>query len=98
MKKYGLVIAAMAVAGATAVSAQGISIGPGGIGIDVDRPERRQVIERRERGFERDRDDRVMMRSGRDVRTTGSVRCRTETVRRKDRFGRTVTERVRDCD
>jgi hypothetical protein len=95
MKRLGLVVA-ITLIGTTAASAQSIDIGPRGIGVDVDGSDRR--IERRERRWDGDREDSVIIRRDRDVRTTGSVRCRTTIVRRENRFGEVVTRRIRECD
>jgi hypothetical protein len=63
--------------------------------VDVDGSDRR--IERRDRR-DRDRDERVIIRRDRDVRSTGSVDCRTTVVRRENRSGEMVTKRIRECD
>lgn len=95
MNKLAMALGALVIAGTGAASAQSLRIGPDGIGIEDNRVERR--VERRfDRGYD---DDRVVVRRGRDVVTTGSVeRCRTTIVRRENRFGEMVTRRIRECD
>ncbi len=90
------IIFALTLAGVTAASAQSFNVGPRGIGVDVDGPDRHGA--RRERSWDGDRDERVLPRRGRDVRATGAVGCRTTTVRRENRFGKMTTERIRECD
>jgi hypothetical protein len=77
----------------TTASAQGISIGPGGVRVDTDdRRDRR--IERRIESREYDRrvDDR--RRGDYDRRPE---RCRTGIERTRNRFGEVVTRRTRVC-
>ena len=84
MKKLVL-ICAFAALGATSAGAlePRISIGPGGIGVDVNRPDR-------------DRDRRWRER---DVVTTGSTRrCRTVIEQDTNRYGERVERRTRECD
>ncbi len=95
MKKLGIIIA-LALAGATAASAQSFNVGPRGIGVDVDGPDRR--LESRERRRTDDREERVLSRREREVRATGGVGCRTTIVRRENRFGKMTSERIRECD
>ncbi|HEY8565493.1 MAG TPA: hypothetical protein VIL65_08345 [Beijerinckiaceae bacterium] len=98
MKKISLLLA-FTVLGSAAASAQGLYIGPGGVGIDGGRPDRVERIERMERRGYGPREDRVIVRDRRDIRSTGSVeRCRTTIVRRENRFGELVTRRIRECD
>ena len=94
MKKLGFVLA-LSLMGATAASAQGIQLQ---LGSDPDRgwdrAPRERVIVRERRGGDWDED-----RGGRRrVETTGSVGCRTTTVRRENDRGQMVTRRIRDCD
>jgi hypothetical protein len=72
----------------TVASAQGISIGPGGVRVETDRD--RRFDERRYRGdrFERRRGERFERRG---------PRCRVEVERRRNRFGEIVTRRTRIC-
>ncbi len=95
MKKLGLafLLTVMATAGA---SAQGVEFR---IGPDADRSwdrgSRERVIVRERRGRDWDEDRRVRRR---EVETTGTVGCRTTTVRRENRRGEMVTQRIRECD
>ena len=97
MKKISLILA-FTVLGSAAASAQGVYFGPGGVGVDAGRPDRVERIERRGYGYG-PREERVIVRDRRDVRTTGSVeRCRVTIVKRENRFGELVTKRIRECD
>lgn len=97
MKKLGLAII-LTVMGAAGASAQGVEFR---IGPDADRgwdrgSRERVIVRDRDR---RDRDeDRSVRRRGREVETTGTVGCRTTTVRRENDRGQMVTQRIRDCD
>jgi hypothetical protein len=93
--------------GATAASAQGIEIRPGGsggpsIGIGSDRGGERSMRrgDRDDRGMRRgDREDRVIVRRrDREIGTTGNVGCRTTTVKKEDAFGRMTTKRIKTCE
>ncbi len=94
MKRLGIALA-LTVLATGGASAQSLSIGPGGIGVDVDGPRRveRRIIR------EVEPEERVVVRRRyRDVERTGSTRCRTTIVRRENRFGELVTRRIRECD
>jgi hypothetical protein len=94
MKKLGFVLA-LSLMGATAASAQGIQLQ---LGSDADRgfdrAPRERVIVRERRGGDWDEGRAVRRR----VETTGSVGCRTTTVRRENDRGQMVTQRIRECD
>lgn len=95
-KTTAIVIAAAAMLGATAVSAQTIDFGRGSPSIDLRSNKQRDRDSQREQL----RDNRYGSR-GYDRRdlSTGSVRsgCREVTVREQDDYGRTVTRTRRDC-
>jgi hypothetical protein len=82
--------------GAAGASAQGIEfrIGPDA-DRGYDRGSRERVIVRERRGRDWD-EDRVTRR--RVIESTGSVGCRTTTVRRENARGQMVTQRIRECD
>ena len=92
MKHIAVTLSVMLLS-ATAASAQGIEIRPGGsggpsIGIGSDRGIRRGH-----------REDRVSVRPrDREIRTTGNVGCRTTIVKKEDRFGRMTTKRIQTCE
>lgn len=94
MKHIAAAVAFTILAAGTA-SAQSFEVGPGGVRVDDGR--RGERMERREGGYDRgerrerdfDRGERRMGRGGRE--------CRTTVVRRVDRYGDTVTRRVREC-
>ena len=72
---------------------------------DGDRDRRRggdfseRGFDRRDRGFDRrEREERVIVRRGREVFSTGGVGCRTIIVRRENALGDMVTKRIRRCD
>ena len=83
MKKLVLICALAALGATSAIAQPSINIGPGGIGVDVDR---------------RDRDRDRRYREDRDVRTTGSTRCRTVIEQSTNRYGERVESRTRRCD
>ena len=97
MKHIALTLS-MLLLGSTGASAQNIEFRPGGsegprigIGSDRDRHE--------DRGMRRGhRDDRVIVRRDREIRSTGNVGCRTTTVKKEDAFGRMTTKRIKTCD
>jgi hypothetical protein len=84
--------------GATAAAAQGIEIRPGGsdgprIGIGSDRNRHEDRSMRRGQ-----RDDGVIVSRDREIRSTGTVGCRTTIVKKEDAFGRVTTKRIKTCD
>jgi hypothetical protein len=82
MKKL-ILAAALGLFGATAVSAQpSISIGPGGVGVDLDRRDR-------DRRFREEREVRT---------TGSTRRCRITIEERENRRGEMVRRRIRECD
>ena len=97
MKHIAIVLSVLLM-GATAASAQGIEIRPGGsggpsigIGSDRNRDDGRGM----RRGH---REDRVIVRRrDREIRTTGNVGCRTTIVKKEDAFGRMTTKRIKTC-
>ena len=95
MKKLGLAVVLIAM-GATAASAQSLEFRLGDTDRGWDRGSRERVIVRERRGDWDD--DRMMRRRFRNVETTGSIGCRTTTIRREDSRGRMVTRRIRECD
>ena len=106
MKHIALTFSIMLI-GATAASAQGIEIRPGGsggpsIGIGSDRGSERSMRrgDRDDRGMRRgDREDRVIVRRrDREIGTTGNVGCRTTIVKKEDAFGRMTTKRIKTCE
>lgn len=96
-KTTAMALAAAAMLGTTAVSAQTIDFGRGGPSLDL------RSNKQRERDYQRDEYRRDQLRSDRgyDRRdlSTGSVRngCREVTVRERDDYGNTVTRTRRDC-
>jgi hypothetical protein len=83
MKKVILALVAAAALAPTAVWAQGMSVGPGGVRIDSgDRQERRWDGDRGRRDW---RDDR---------RGRG---CRVIIVKKRNEWGRMVTKRIERC-
>jgi hypothetical protein len=94
MKKLGLALA-LTLMGATAASAQ-IQLQLGSEpDRGWDRAPRERVIVRERRGGDFD-EGRTVRR--REIDTTGSVGCRTTTVRRENDRGQMVTQRIRECD
>jgi hypothetical protein len=82
MKRFVLAALAAAALDATAASAQGVQIGPGGVSVDP--------------GYDRrdyDRGER-RWREGR----RGGGDCRTIIVKKEDQFGRRITKRIERCD
>ena len=99
MKNIALALSFMLV-GATAASAQGIEIRPGGsngprIGVGTERRD----DDRGMRRSRHDREDRVVVRGrkDRDIRATGTT-CRTTIVKKDNGFGRMTTKRIKTCD
>ena len=88
MKKLILALVAASAVSATAASAQGIQVGPGGVRVDPGY-DRRDY----DRGWDRDRGER-RWREGR----RGGGGCRTIIVKKEDQFGRRVTKRIERCD
>ena len=88
MKKLVFAALAAAVLGATAASAQGVQIGPGGVRVDPGYDGR--DYDRGDRRWDRERRWREGRRGGGD--------CRTIIVKRNDEFGRRVTKRIERCD
>jgi hypothetical protein len=106
MKHIAVTLSVMLLS-ATAASAQGIEIRPGGsggpsIGIGSDRGSERSMRRGHyeDRGIRRGhREDRVIVRPrDREIRTTGNVGCRTTIVKKEDRFGRMTTKRIQTCE
>ena len=69
----------------TSASAQGFSVGPGGVQVETGRERR---YDREYRGDRYDRRERFERRG---------ERCRVEIERRRNRFGEVVTRRTRVC-
>jgi hypothetical protein len=93
MKKLILALVAAAAVGATAASAQGIQVGPGGVRVDPGYDRRDYDRRDYDRGWDRDRGER-RWREGR----RGDGGCRTIIVKKEDQFGRRVTKRIERCD
>ena len=86
MRKVVLTLVAAAALAPTAVWAQGISVGPGGVRVDTrDRYERRFD--------DRDRFDRGR-RAWREERRRG---CRTIIIKKRNEWGRMETKRIERC-
>ena len=82
MRKVVLTLVAAAALAPTAVWAQGISVGPGGVRVDTrDRYERRWDDDRGRRAWREDR------RRG----------CRTIIVKKRNEWGRMETKRIERC-
>ncbi|MDB5590386.1 hypothetical protein [Enterovirga sp.] len=99
LRATALAVAAAAMLGTSAASAQVIDLGRGGPQIDLRSDRQRD----RERDWRRDhhRYDRDGDRGSRYDRrglTTGSVGCREVTVRERDDYGRMVTRTTRRCN
>ena len=89
MKKLALALA-LTVVGATAASAQiEMRAGPGGVAIGSD--------VRRDRDWDRGDRTTVIRRDRDRVYSTGSSRCRTIIVKKRDDMGRRVTKRIERC-
>ena len=95
MKHIALTLSIMLI-GASAASAQGIEIRPGGLG----GPSIGIGSDREGRGMRRDyREDRIdVRRRDREIETTGNVGCRTTIVKKEDGRGRMTTKRIKTCD
>ena len=87
MNKIVLTLVATAALGATAASAQGVQVGPGGVRVDPGYDRRDYDRRDHDRGERRWREGR---RGGGD--------CRTVIVKKEDQFGRRVTKRIERCD
>ena len=101
MKHIALTLSILLI-GATAASAQGIEIRPGGlggpsIGIGSDRDSERSMRrgDYEDRGMRQGyREDRIdVRRRDREVETTGNVGCRTTIGKKEDSRGRMTTKR-----
>lgn len=88
---------AATIAGATAVQAQTLEVGPGGVGVDLRGP-RERVIERDEypRDGYRERRRRERFRDREELRAGGRG-CREITVRSRNEYGERVTRTRREC-
>ena len=86
MKRFVLAALAAAALDATAASAQGVQIGPGGVSVDPGYD--RRDYDRGERRWDRERRWLEGRRGG----------CRTIIVKKDDEFGRRITKRIERCD
>ena len=98
LRATALAFVAATVLGTSGVSAQTIELGPRGPSVDLRNDRQRDRDFRREdRMRDMDEDRRDRRRAERRELSTGSVGCRTVTVRERDDSGRTVVRKTREC-
>jgi Ni/Co efflux regulator RcnB len=95
VRATALVVAAAAMLGTSAVSAQVVDLGRGGPTIDL-RSDRQRERDYQRREMRRDAEYGRSRYDRRDL-STGSVGCRTVTIRERDEYGNSVTRRRSDC-
>jgi len=89
-----ILAAAITAAGLSSAYAQGVTIGPGGVTVETQRPEYRE----RQYYGDRDYGPRYGERYNERRRYGAVERCRTEVTRRINRYGERVIRRERVCD